>query len=457
MIKKISFLALCLFCLASVASAKDVKIVVKSDRQEDVEFTILKFEMMTKTVCTLTVKNGINEFTTDKIDGRSIYHIGYRKTKRFLLAPALIDPKNDTFFVDISDDNYLYDGENKGVNETLCQLEMKYKNATMEFYKFENITKERGDYAFNMYENMLTDIQTQNLPKDDTEILKGYAQGVLLQNLYAQVFNSKVFGKTAKAIINDNHDDCVSGMKLNRHIALHSQWYSNVIEFFYTKINNGTLKIRGVNSWLTDIAKEIKDKQLRDQFILAALKNNVVMEYSKDIMSLFESAKKLITDATVLANVNELELKAQKLVNINEGEYLGDFTFEDAEGNIAQLSKFKGKYVLIDMWSTGCNPCIGEMPYMKKIEHSLSGREIEFVSISMDSNRDVWKKFLKTNDMKGNQLLCVKGYKNPFCSKIGLRGIPQFILLDKATKILNAKTYRPSNPVLSKQLEFIVK
>lgn len=370
MIKRISFSILCLFCLASVASAKDVKIVVKSDRQEDVEFTILKFEMMTKTVCTLTVKKGINEFVTDKIDERSIYHIGYRKTERFLLAPALIDPKNDTFFVDISSDNYLYDGENKGINETLCLLEMKYKDVATEMYKFKDITKERGDYAFDMYEKMLNDIQVQKLTNNDKEILKGYVQGVLLNNLYASVFNSKVFGKIAKVTIDDNHDDCVSGMKLNRHISLYPQWYSNVTEFFYTKINNGTLKIKGVNSWLTDIAKEIKDKQLRDQFILAALKNNVVMEYSKDIMILFGSAKKLITDAAVLAEVNELELKAQKLVNINEGEYLGDFTFEDAEGNIAQLSKFKGKYVLIDMWSTGCNPCIGEMPYMKKIEHS---------------------------------------------------------------------------------------
>lgn len=443
--------------MASVALAKDVKIVVKSDRQEDVEFTILKFEMMTKTVCTFTVKNGLNEFVTDKLDERSVYHIGYRKTERFLLAPALIDPQNDTFFVNISSDNYLYDGENKDINETLCQLEMKYKNATMVFYKFKDITKERGDYAFGMYENMLTDIESQKLPNKDKEILKGYVQGVLLNNLYAQVFNSKIFGKISKTTINKNHDDCVSKMKLNRYITLYPQWYSNVTEFFYTKINNGTLKIKGVNSWLQDMAKELNDRKLRDQFILAALENNVLMGYSKDIMRLFESSKKLITDASVLAKVNELELKAQKLVNINEGEYLGDFTFEDAEGNIVPLSKFKGKYVLIDMWSTGCNPCIGEMPYMRKIEHSFGGKEIEFVSISMDMDREVWKKFLKTNDMKGNQLLCVNGYKNPFCSKIGLRGIPQFILLDKETKILNAKTYRPSNPILSKQLEFIKK
>ena len=39
---------------------------------------------------------------------------------------------------------------------------------------------------------------------------------------------------------------------------------------------------------------------------------------------------------------------------------------------------------------------------------------------------------------------------------IGLSGIPQFLLLDKEGKVIDANTLRPSNPVMGKLLEFIL-
>jgi hypothetical protein len=36
-------------------------------------------------------------------------------------------------------------------------------------------------------------------------------------------------------------------------------------------------------------------------------------------------------------------------------------------------------------------------------------------------------------------------------------GIPQFLLLDKEGKVIDANTLRPSNPILGEMLKFIMK
>ena len=41
-------------------------------------------------------------------------------------------------------------------------------------------------------------------------------------------------------------------------------------------------------------------------------------------------------------------------------------SFEDSNGNIVQLDDFKGKIIVMNFWSSQCNPCKMEMPDMQK-------------------------------------------------------------------------------------------
>jgi hypothetical protein len=45
------------------------------------------------------------------------------------------------------------------------------------------------------------------------------------------------------------------------------------------------------------------------------------------------------------------------------------------------LESLKGKYVYIDVWATWC---LQEVPF-KKVEEQYQGKNIEFVSISVDN------------------------------------------------------------------------
>ena len=100
---------------------------------------------------------------------------------------------------------------------------------------------------------------------------------------------------------------------------------------------------------------------------------------------------------------------------------------------------------------------MGEIPYLRDMEKKLAGKPIKWVSISLDIKKQAWTDFLEKNKMAGTQLICDKGFKHPFIKQVGMGGIPQFLLLDKEGKVIDANTLRPSNPILGEMLKFIMK
>lgn len=122
--------------------------------------------------------------------------------------------------------------------------------------------------------------------------------------------------------------------------------------------------------------------------------------------------------------------------------------YENHKGGTTSLDDLKGKYVYIDLWATWCQPCKTEIPFMKKMEEKYHGKNIEFVSISVDDKRDydTWKKMVEELKMGGVQLYA-KGDRT-FAESYKVSGIPRFILLDPNGVIIDANAPRPSEAKL---------
>ena len=45
------------------------------------------------------------------------------------------------------------------------------------------------------------------------------------------------------------------------------------------------------------------------------------------------------------------------------------FSFADDKGAVLDLSHWKGKVVLLNLWATWCGPCRKEMPELAKLQH----------------------------------------------------------------------------------------
>ena len=135
------------------------------------------------------------------------------------------------------------------------------------------------------------------------------------------------------------------------------------------------------------------------------------------------------------------------------------FAYENHKGGVTKLEDFKGKYVYIDVWATWCAPCRAEIPFLQKIEEKYHGKNIEFVSISIDTKKDYdkWKKFVTDKNLGGVQLFADNDWNSQFVKDFGISGIPRFILIDPKGNVLNANADRPSSEELDKVLSELVK
>ena len=121
------------------------------------------------------------------------------------------------------------------------------------------------------------------------------------------------------------------------------------------------------------------------------------------------------------------------------------------------MDDFKGKVVYIDVWATWCMPCRREIPALKELEKKFHGKQVAFISISIDENKDEWKEFVKNEDLKGIQLYADKNFESQFIQDYAIRQIPTFLLIDKEGKIVNADAPRPSSEEISGILEGLLK
>jgi len=128
--------------------------------------------------------------------------------------------------------------------------------------------------------------------------------------------------------------------------------------------------------------------------------------------------------------------------------------YENIKGGTTSLDDLKGKYVYLDIWATWCAPCKAEIPHLKALEKEFHGKNIEFVSISVDKPEahKTWVKMVKDEALSGIQLFADKDFESDFIAEYGINAIPRFILLDPNGNIVDSDADRPSNPKLKELL-----
>jgi peroxiredoxin len=61
-----------------------------------------------------------------------------------------------------------------------------------------------------------------------------------------------------------------------------------------------------------------------------------------------------------------------------------DFAVPDLAGQAVRLSAFRGRVVLVNLWTTWCPPCREEMPSMERLYQRLRDRGFALLAVSQD-------------------------------------------------------------------------
>jgi thiol-disulfide isomerase/thioredoxin len=63
--------------------------------------------------------------------------------------------------------------------------------------------------------------------------------------------------------------------------------------------------------------------------------------------------------------------------------------FDDGSGKPLELSKFRGKVVVVNLWATWCGPCVTEMPTLANLQKRYEGTDLVVVPISVDRKTSI--------------------------------------------------------------------
>ena len=231
-----------------------------------------------------------------------------------------------------------------------------------------------------------------------------------------------------------------------------------------------TIKFKGTgekeNNFLADRA--LRDKEFIDNINVSTgtgdALNKLIDERVKSTEAVINdvSYDEAFRDGLKAQSVQEKErltTMVQHVLAIRrlKGNPSPSFAYENFKGGTTKLEDLKGRYVYIDVWATWCGPCCQEIPFLQKVEDRYRVKNIEFVSISVDTARDKWKKFVGDKNPGGIQLVADDNWKSGFLASYAINSIPRFILIDPKGNVVDADARRPSDPALQAQLDKLLK
>jgi thiol-disulfide isomerase/thioredoxin len=107
------------------------------------------------------------------------------------------------------------------------------------------------------------------------------------------------------------------------------------------------------------------------------------------------------------------------------------------------------KLNMLVFWASWCSPCIKEIPLLKDIQRKYAGKGLHIVSISIDKNKEQWKKALAQEKMSWQQLIIGNEMMEKTMALFGFVTIPLVIFTEgSGVEIKRIPDYDPENKKL---------
>ena len=112
------------------------------------------------------------------------------------------------------------------------------------------------------------------------------------------------------------------------------------------------------------------------------------------------------------------------------GAQAPDFTVQDSDRKVA-LHDLKGKVVVLNFWTTWCEPCIIEMPSLARLQRQLPSK-VTVLAVSTDVDRDAYHRFLQRYNI---DFLTVNDPEKKSADLYGTTGQPETFIIDASGKL----------------------
>ncbi|UMB60813.1 AhpC/TSA family protein [Lutibacter sp. A80] len=323
----------------------------------------------------------------------------------------------------------------KGEDRAVYKLEEADFKA--KFKEIHNNLKAKLDTAQGI-PSVFKTLEKRNLNYEYLNELERYAGG------YHKQWAKKRGYKPSKEFIAET-----KGVDLNNDVDFHfSSAYKEMVNRYYNNKRYALSRKDSLEYGLRSVTvyATIPNQIIRNELIFSKAEYDLyqTVDFEK-FYNIFINAS---TDKENNAKITEIY---NKFMKVSKGKTSPKFIdYEKHSGGTLSLDDLKGKYTYIDVWATWCGPCIKEIPDLKRIEKAYRGKNINFLSISIDDVKDYdkWKKMVVDKKLGGIQVMADKAFGSQFVLDYNIRSIPRFILIDPNGVIVSQNAPNPSDPEL---------
>jgi peroxiredoxin len=131
----------------------------------------------------------------------------------------------------------------------------------------------------------------------------------------------------------------------------------------------------------------------------------------------------------------------------NVGDQLPTFSLPDESGIPFYTQSLKGKYVLMNFWSTWCPQCFNYMEAERKVKDKYPSSKIEVISVAIDNEKDVWKQIIAQRKYDWKQLIDEDMWQGRTVKALKFDSIPFNFLISPEGKVL-AKAIKPDSMLI---------
>jgi thiol-disulfide isomerase/thioredoxin len=106
-----------------------------------------------------------------------------------------------------------------------------------------------------------------------------------------------------------------------------------------------------------------------------------------------------------------------------------------ASGQTVDLSKYRGKAVLVQYWASWSKPAKTAMPTLRELTSKYRGT-FQVVGVNLDNRQEDLKRFLQDNELPWPQIHEQGGLDSRPANDFGILSVPTMVLVDKQGKVV---------------------
>jgi cytochrome c biogenesis protein CcmG/thiol:disulfide interchange protein DsbE len=120
--------------------------------------------------------------------------------------------------------------------------------------------------------------------------------------------------------------------------------------------------------------------------------------------------------------------------SIKLGELAPNFTLRKDDGQVASLSDFRGKIVVLNLWASWCVPCVDEIPSLKQFADRYKDKDVVVLGVSRDEDVEAYKEFLVKYQVN---FLTMRNPSNSVGELYGTYKIPETYIISRDGHVVN--------------------